>query len=824
MSFYMVPTVLYQTQQKLKKKNVKHKKKKKHPASNDDTTSLKSSSTDSTVPSLNHDIPEGVSTPTTSMDTHEEIVPDHKPIVVPHPKTPLLALTNLAQSPQPKPESLRSSINKSQESLHRPDFSKHPLDPQLLRSPARAEPSPSSPILNNYHQFQINQQQLHATLTQRKPDEDYFDPEDRHNSVLSIHSGSSAPSFRRNSSLTSATSFTNQPKPSPLRFARRLSSPFLHDKKQPNRPSPLLSPHEEPKKDVVFKPAYTDKSPLATDSDVTPTPDNYFSHKLPQFKPLTRLDELNSLELLTKTLYAPAFQVFRYNNYLDIVSGHIRSDPVNFANIRYHSLLKFIHRHRNTGELKHLHDTGELVLGDDIRTYESLLAYELLSTRTFLREYIRIGSMSGSKVPLVSCEELVQVNFTNYIRYILSLPEMEDTSQLSDLDRDHYRIKHIFTAIQEGLTNVKREENGVELIDATYSQNLLLQSIAKVSYEFILLEVYHIHILDKLNNNSIIESRIARRLFNLFFLNLALKNFESIKVLHYNSFFSAQYGWFLALTTPFVRVIEANIYSEEAHLVNNPEKYSHYRNLLTDADMKHYHDLDHHLHEHFFKNLDIKNDFDHFKELTPKKLVDLHKAIDTKAAGTKGDPAPLRHKPQNFEFYSGSLAQLQLETFHAIQLRDLLIQLTPTNFRTVLSEFYRILKKGGTLEVPLLKLGIGKLSQLPLTRNNSSVSNNSHYLDIDLLAKYDMVPNFTSELLDSLHQLFGSKNIKFSLVLLSSSSEVHRFLVEHAGLCVYEIFGDLDAYCLRYNQDESFSPRPEDLALSYFFYIRAEKN
>lgn len=705
-------------------------------------------------------------------------------------------------------------------------------------------------------------------------DDNQFRQNSFSSSVLSSHSsGSSSNVFRRNSSLGSFGPSSKQSSSSQSRFTRRLSSPFLHDKAKHHLPfhnshgnrkseSPLHSPnlpgntfsnantvketddsktiqgHTGSSGTLVFTNTDSPKSPFGMSSIKQ---DSYFSYKIPQFKPLIDLEGLNSPEKLQKNLLSPAFQIFRFNNFLDILSEHQTNDPTNFAKIRHHSLMKFIQRHVRTKYLKE--QNYDFNQTEDIRSYEALLAYELLACRSFLRRLIHLESKASSKNSIVNCEELVQVNFVNYIRYILNLPNLEDLAtkpdDLDDITKNHYRIKEIFNTIQAGLYHLKREDSGDEMTNSSTIVHLLLQSITKVSYEYILLEKYHIHIITKLKNNSLLESRITKKLFNLFHLHLTLKKYESIKVLNYNIHFSAQFLWFLSITIPFIRVFESNIYAEDEKLINNYDAYYNHQQNLPQLEITSFKESDAELFETFYKHLNFKNDYNYYRGLKSKHLVNLHRQIDDKSpryAHTKiAEPlTTYSHKPINFEYYSKSLSTIELETFYAIHSADPVLQFTPLNYKIVLREFHRILKVGGVLELPIYKLALNDIRDISKLQNEAAKDfasqntdedktiNPSDYLDVDLLIKFNLIPKFTRTLLKELNVVFGTKNLKYTVLLLNSATEVNRYLVRHVALTMNEIFGQTDKFAEKYGLDDTKLEAISD-GVHYYYYIKAEK-
>ncbi|PYD07546.1 hypothetical protein DND36_32230, partial [Pseudomonas savastanoi pv. glycinea] len=155
-------------------------------------------------------------------------------------------------------------------------------------------------------------------------------------------------------------------------------------------------------------------------------------------------------------------------------------------------------------------------------------------------------------------------------------------------------------------------------------------------------------------------------------------NTESLKILNFNIFFSAQYSWNLALTIPFVRVFESNIFVEDDLMVSSEMS-------LSESPFK---KLDEELYKSYFKELKFDT-FDSFSALTKADLVKMRKRLEdlNTSGGQLGVKS--RHKPENFEYLRQSIFQIKSETFHVIQSRDLYLQLDHTNYQTVLRQFHR---------------------------------------------------------------------------------------------------------------------------------------
>lgn len=543
-----------------------------------------------------------------------------------------------------------------------------------------------------------------------------------------------------------------------------------------------------------------------------------------KFVPITDLSILNSDESIGDHFYNPAFMRQRYNNYLNMLSDHYLSDPINFATVREHSLLKFLSRHK-VSRMERMNGV-ETKGHDDVRYYEGLISYVLLQCRTLIRELIRLQSAEDeSRGTIITSEELMQSNFINYVRYLVELPANLSVfpENLDEAALKHYEFKAFFNEISGALYALKKEGLSDDISSFPADTDLLLQSITKVSYEYILLEKYLIQILVKFNHDFLIESRITKHLFGLYDLNMKLESTESIKVLNFNAYFSSQYSWYLAITIPFVRVIETNVYNEHRSLV---EDYDAYQGQLNSASSKKvdFSRLDKNLYSKYFKVLNLKN-YELYVNMSRKELAELQRRIISEHEKCSepdegADDLFSQIKPPNFEYYTNSLSTMTSETFHVIQSRDLNFQLNPSNFRVILGEFYRLLKKGGVLELPIFRSGDEYLQTLP-EATKYAFPDLQTLMSFDIAAKLDLIPHFIETLFNELANLFGPKNVKFSSVLLTPKNEMNRYLIKHTAMSLYEIFGCIDQFCELYGTD--FAEDKGSDSFHYYFYIRAEK-
>lgn len=757
MSFYIVPSVSFQTQQKLKNSK-KHESEKERHKRKKKASERKSSS-------------KSGSSPNSSTNNSIRTASIHE-----------VSLEEKEQSPFNRNDNKELDLKQSPSSgsLRPP----HSVD----GSSSQSSPSSQSPTQSN---MELNRS---ANGDPLEPLTTYM--EVRRNST-STTSSFPRHKYRRNSSLSSAhtgSSISIKDGPRPKLSTNLSGSPL-------NTSSIASSKDIETDKSMgprLFKPSYS----------MTPT------ESFPEFHTIKDLTVLNSSQRMLTNIYSPSFQIFRYNNFLDIISSQHINDPVNFANIRYNSISKFLLRHSTFSNIP----TYEVFSGNDIRDFEGALAYNLLEMRTFLRSLIRNHySRDNIRNEIFSCEELVQINFTNYIRYLLNLPQKLLSTPTENLDEIlvmHQKFKRMLVQVTKALNNFKREDTGDDIINTTNSTASLLQLITKVSYDYILLEKYHINILTKFSNNSLLDARLSARMFDIYKSSQVLpSNQRTIpKVLLYNSYFSSQYSWYFATTIPFVTVVEASVFNENPTHIENIEHYQ--RNEKSTP--KHSFDKLDIPTKRYFEQLNFDS-FTHYRSYTDSQLVDLVRTQDDASSITSDNSnTSSLHKPRNFNFYSDSLSTIETEHFDIIQCRDVLFQLTNSNHRTILSEFHRVLKVGGTLDIPVILLGADTIKPNSLVTNFPRFTNTR---GLDLSQYYDIIPNFAEVLLTLLIELFGEGNVKFSTVLLNSSTEITKFLAQDIGLHIAEIIGKTNDFCKNFEANLG----KESTDIHFFFHIQAQK-
>lgn len=610
----------------------------------------------------------------------------------------------------------------------------------------------------------------------------------RSGSTYSTVSGSSVPSslrkvFRRNSSMTSYQSYLL------ARSSPTATPPSVEVESMiPNRPLDLKQKRSS--SSLVFAHVL---SP-STKVDLSPT--------LPDYIPITDLSIMNSIELVNRSFLNPAFQIQRYQNFIEFLKDHHVSDPVNFASVRNHCLLKFIKEHLIAVDWHHSNEAQNF---RDMHHYEAHLSFQLLRARNLVRRILRqVTAEDPNRSPMINCEELIQLNYINYVRYSFSLPSTLPSTEtrLNEFQRAHYEYKECISNIQRSLELLKREELGSDI--GTSGTQAILNMVTKVSYEFVLLEKYHIHILSKLNNNYLIESRSVRRIFEMYKAQVNDRNTRSPKVLLYNNFYSSQYTWHLSLSIPFARVYQMSICNEV------PDFYVNYGTARNEQEYWNNEIDDENFYKSYLQHLSIE-DFKTFQHYTPKNLVELVQDVRSKGDKSNGGADDLQ--PFNFQYYPLSLASIPSNTFDIIQSRDLALQLTPKNFKVVLGEFFRILKPGGSLELSVFQFGKGTLDHFSCEM----------YGDLDLTQLYDIIPHFITVVMQELVKLFGADNVSYSVALLNRNNEVTDFLMKHLGLVLYDIFGRIDDFCVNVRDSEVEEKLKPNTNLNQLVHIRAEK-
>ncbi|ODV77787.1 uncharacterized protein CANTADRAFT_26843 [Suhomyces tanzawaensis NRRL Y-17324] len=881
MSFFVVPLVLYQTKKKLddaKKdkdspqlENASLRKKKRVKKHRDkyggDLDSLNSQATDEMSIILRKKHSQSSHSQSTyshssgnsnrRLSTHSDSNPTTPTAPVPpksltHPKHDAINITKLDDSLK----ELKNSQNQ---------------DPGNQDNRPRLSTAGMQSILSNEQNTSISpilppsKPQLMSSLTTSKSENPTLD-KNRNNSELSTTSSSSslnpqASKFRRNSSFSSMQSSTVNPLSqvssahhkgsTSSRFSRKLSSILLGGSPSP---SPTIEskiveskyPHpssqnesKSSSKQSLFKASYDNSIPLhSSEIDVTPSleiePHRSINRRpselgITRFVPLISLGYLNSIQTMKEVLFTPGFQIFRYNNFLSLLSDHNHGDPINFASIRHHSIQKFINKYRVS---KDYSSDFDITVDHDSSYFEGLLAHKSLEARRFLRGLIKKElEASHTKIGISNNEELMQINFTNYVRYVLDLPSSIDSKYLNKTERKHYEYKTLFSKISTALYLKKKEEVGGESLgttgetEASIKAGLLVQLITKVSYEYILLEKYHIQILSNFNNNSIIDGRVLAELYSKHRQRIKEGNPEQLKVLFYNVAFSAQYAWYLSVTIPFVRVFESNVYAENHKLIKDGKLYD---DLEKKTVKNSFEKSDKELFDTFTKKLYI-NDFKQYKVTTPDKLVKLHKLLDNNSpkyahVNRRQIPDPSAvygHKPMNFEYYDDSLSTLADNTFDFIQSRDLPFQITLDNYLTTFRQLHRVLKPGGTIEVPFIHIGQDCVKQY-IDEAINGTSKKEPQIQSWLYEKFDCIHDVTRVILQGLLEVFGKSQVKYSIVLLNNNNEVNHFLYKHVSLILHEMVGHMKECCMNFkDSDEISTVDAEDV--HYLINIKAHK-
>lgn len=666
------------------------------------------------------------------------------------------------------------------------------------------------------------------------------------------HGGGSLSSMHSKISNMRQHSVSEMSTLSGTRFSRKMSSSFLGPQQESGNPSlhsarssvtSTVSPTpavESPKstQQSIFKSSFTEPTPSNTiipDHHASTGSKIVLETKLRSFIPIIDLEVVNTPKSLLSKMLNPYFQAVRYREFLGTFRGTHVTDPNIFSNVRYNSVVRFIKRIHPIDSAAE--PGSQAALQDDISRNESLLSNEAFQLRIYLRKMIRkyLATVAPHNI-IISHEELVQVNFTNFLRYVLALPDISTvpSDQLTEEIRGHYDFKERFQKIQDDLYRLKKEELGEEgsslMINSTEN---FLQFIRRLSFEYFHLEKYFIQILCQIDGNHIIEPRTLEKLFNKHCKALRLakirledpiltleRKFSLVKVLHYNTYYSSILSWHMAVLTPFANVYEMNCYSEDPKLVCDIDKYYEHHEKFHKHYHSSFHDLEEILYEKYFKKIDFQNDFSKFRSFTPEKLVALQEKVvgQVRVDGLAIDDN-FNHKPKNFQFYSKSLSTVPDETFDLIQCRDALLQFTEKNYKVILREFFRILIKGGRLEFPLVQLGADTFDRFINTDGNRNLKN-LHLQPLEKETLFDVMPNLTAELLRELNNVFGEGNVRYGFMLLNTGSDVIMYMLRFTQLKLFEMHGRLNEFKIETQEDGG---EREDGGLHYYLLLVAEK-
>lgn len=542
---------------------------------------------------------------------------------------------------------------------------------------------------------------------------------------------------------------------------------------------------------------------------------NSLSH-VTEFKPFLSLGVLNNEKDIRSTFFRPYFVFLRFSSYLETLCEHQVSDPINFAGVRVHSLYNFVNRQKLS--LQNEAENTLYPIRSDVHHYEGLISYELLRCRAFLRKLVLSNTDNKNCNPP---EELIQSNIINYLEFLLLLPSKSSVSvnEGDDITIQHYKFKEFFTEISSKLNSLRKDGYLDEISADALNEDTLLQCIVKISHEFNLLENYHIHILVKLSQGFLVDHRLTRHLFSLHKLNLKLEKKESLKVMVFNTNFSRQYSWYLAVTLPFLRVFEMSVFNEEPVQGTVDTKLdtplsSNRSNLGEDDEF---------LWNEYFSKINLGT-FEEFSNMTRKELATIQKEspcalyplISTHSTRTE------KFQPVNFQYYPKSLSSIASETFHIIQSRDLSFQLNLHNYKAIFREFYRLLKPGGVLEMLLFRSGEEGNKSIP-QGSKTSFPNASTFMGLEIMNRLHLIPHLLETMLQELSELFGARNVKFASSLLSNHLNMNNYLINYTALSVYEMFGQADQLCEQFDGVNGFE-KPTHSLCHYFFYIKAEKS
>lgn len=495
------------------------------------------------------------------------------------------------------------------------------------------------------------------------------------------------------------------------------------------------------------------------------------------FRPLTDLSGFHAHGSEIKNTLSTEYPYFRYNQFLDYLGVSSRKDPISFGDIRYECLMKYINSYRHNNDIK------KVELSKDLQYYENLLGSVMQSMRNFIRIILR-EEYSPEK-DFKNNDELVHLNGVKYIHFLMTLPSQVslDDEKLNIYQKTTLQYKEILQNIGHCLRNLAKER--IDGAMATHNFGYFFVQVArKVANDYSLLELYRIHIYDKLGNNSLIGTRSLQKLFEKYISRKKENSFNTVKVLNYNTHFSMFLSWWMAVRVPFVRLIEMSAYNEEIDLVNNIDSYHSHE---VNAKKVSFEELDIKLRNDFFEFINI-TDYKAYRILATEKLTQIQNFYTKFVLSNENRGQNLASygcKPVNYEYSSESLQRIPSESISLITSRDLKLQLTPSSYYVILREFYRILERDGILEIPMV-----------VTDNLESVKNNSifhlnccKYGEIDLSGFFDCIPNFFEVVVVELQRIFGRENVKYNISALNEFDNLGKYLSKAEAYSNMEIAG-----------------------------------
>ena len=596
---------------------------------------------------------------------------------------------------------------------------------------------------------------------------------------------------------------------------------------------------------------------------------------LPPFNVIIDLSVYNTPQGIEKNFFAPNYQVFRYNSFLDVLSEYHQGDAINVSTIRYHLLLKFIIKQKNARDFIRNGNSINTSSSYHLTMTESVFSYQLYGPLRYLIRYLikqkfQEQNHNNSMLPdnreqFYNHEELIQMNFINFIRYIMQLPDIPDPSILNETEQKIYEFKEIFEKTATALYVLKKDkllqpttttttttttETSVESKDESFQQQdsqvrikLLVETITKICYEYILLEKYRLDIISKFHDNHLIDKDILNDLYDKYENNVKLKNSENVKVFLYNTSNLIQFGWYFALTIPFVRVIESHVYNEDPHLTKDYQTYQEAEistttsTTATTTPKTNFQQSDEELFENHIKKLSFTS-YNEYKSLSMEKLVRLNRIIDNQSnkyskINRREIPDPASNfstKPMNFEYYNQSMLTIESNTFDMIHTPDLIIQTTPQNYKTLISEFHRILKPGGILNLDCVNFGGNNFEDFSLKyKEKGQFPKILNTEDYGICKHFNSISNFLEVILKELNNVFKESedddggSVKFGISLLSSKLDLHSFATKFVSMRLLEVLGKFDSYCDYFLDAGDNIKALDDESIHFGIQIRATK-
>lgn len=485
-----------------------------------------------------------------------------------------------------------------------------------------------------------------------------------------------------------------------------------------------------------------------SDNDASTSEEKRFLHE-EQRRASNKRDQINLFTIkentkvpvfLKKDLFFATDTSYNFSSFLSTVYGQEQNDPIYYAKTRNQSIKNFRHSllsNTNPESGSFYSDKSGDRTGHLYVTFRSRVKSAILK---------RLG-LNKTEIPRIP-EEIYQ-RFARVLTRESSRMKNAETTCIGPVD-----LALIFEKTHLDSDDSSQPQNTNQL----ETDKLI---ITKFSNEYTLLEHYFIQVIEILGNGLLVDRRTFDKLVALFTLNMKLENMESVKILSFNNGLSTLYSWYLALTLPFVRVFETNSLFQSI-----PSTQKEY--ISASFAQEYLESLDQELYLSYFRSLDLRV----LPIIPSMRKAGLLRLMYGEQFHV--DSSSTKPSPENFEYFSQSLDVLPEASFHLIHSRDLTLHDEKLDFKHTALQFYRILKKNGLLEIPILMPGSSR-PLIPSVSVNETEDNSINYWSLVVTPMFSI-----------LSEVFGSENVQFSVATSSFAAEMNEYLQQFISLEQHE--------------------------------------